>query len=85
MAEYKVFIKKSAAKEIESLPKKELVRVLERIYALRNDPRPLGCEKLCDSELYRIRQGCYRIVYSIEDEVLTVWVVKVGHRREIYR
>ena len=85
MAEYKVFIKRSAAKEIEPLPRKELIKVLERIDSLRQDPRPHGCEKLADLELYRIRQGCYRIVYSIEDEVLTVWVVKVGHRSEVYR
>lgn len=85
MASYKVFIKKTAAKEIEELPKKDLVKVLARIESLANDPRPAGAEKLAGLELFRVRQGMYRIVYSIEDAVLTVWVVKVGHRREIYR
>ena len=85
MAAYSVFIKKSAAREMEALPKKELTRILERIGSLRKNPRPQGCEKLAGVELYRIRQGSYRIVYSIEDDVLTVWVVKVGHRREVYR
>ncbi len=85
MGAYSVFIKKSAARELEALPRKDLTRIVERIGSLREDPRPPGCEKLAGMELYRIRQGNYRIVYSIEDEVLTVWVVKVGHRREVYR
>lgn len=85
MGEYKIYFKTSAAKEIELLPKKEIARLLERIDALRHNPRPHGSEKLAGMELYRVRQGCYRIVYSIEDSILTVWVVKVGHRREVYR
>jgi mRNA interferase RelE/StbE len=85
MGAYSVFIKKSAARELEALPRKDLTRIVERIGSLMDDPRPLGCEKLAGMELYRIRQGNYRIVYSIEDNVLTVWVVKVGHRREVYR
>lgn len=78
MDEYKVYLKKSAAKEIELLPKKDIARLLARIDALRHDPRPHGSERLAGMELYRVRQGCYRIVYSIEDSILTVWVVKVG-------
>ena len=85
MARYSILIKKSAAKELEELPKKDLVKVLVRIEGLADDPRPPGAEKLAGLELYRVRQGSYRIVYSIEDRVLTVWVVKVGHRREAYR
>lgn len=85
MAAYKVFIKKSAAKELEDIPKSDLKKIVEKIQALAENPRPAGCEKLSAQERYRIRQGNYRIVYSIEDEVLTVWVVKVGHRREVYR
>jgi mRNA interferase RelE/StbE len=85
MGGYKISIKASAAKEIEGLPKRVLVKVLERIGALAADPRPNGCEKLGGIELYRLRQGRYRIVYSIEDHGLTVWVIKVGHRREVYR
>ena len=85
MARYSILIKKSAAKELEELPKKDLVKVLVRIEGLADDPRPPGAEKLAGLELYRVRQGSYRIVYSIEDRVLTVWVVKVGHRREVYR
>lgn len=85
MAAYSIFIKKSAARELEVLAKKDLPKVLERIEALAENPRPTGAEKLAGVELWRIRQGEYRIVYSIEDNALTVWIVKVGHRREVYR
>jgi mRNA interferase RelE/StbE len=56
-----------------------------RVEALEADPRPSGCKKLTNSELWRIRVGDYRVVYSIEDAKLVVLVVRVGHRREIYR
>lgn len=59
--------------------------IVERIGRLANDPRPRGCEKLAGGERYRVRQGDYRIVYSVEDALLVVWVVKVGHRRDVYR
>ena len=85
MAAYSIFIKKSAARELEVLAKKDLPKVLKRIEALAENPRPTGAEKLAGVELWRIRQGEYRIVYSIEDNALTVWIVKVGHRREVYR
>lgn len=85
MASYSVLIKRSAAKEIEALPKGDRAKVMCRIAALADDPRPPGCEKLSTLERYRVRQGDYRIVYSIEDENLTDWVVRVGHRRDIYR
>jgi mRNA interferase RelE/StbE len=60
-------------------------RILHRIEALATDPRPPGSAKLTGQERYRIRQGRYRIVYSIQDKQLTVWIVKVGHRKSIYR
>ncbi len=85
MAAYSIFIKKSAARELEVLAKKDLPKVLKRIEALAENPRPTGAEKLAGVELWRIRQGEYRIVYSIEDNALTIWIVKVGHRREVYR
>ncbi len=85
MAGYSIFIKKSAARELEGLEKKVLPKILERIEALAVNQRPAGAEKLAGVELWRIRQGDYRIIYSIEDDVLTVWIVKVGHRREVYR
>ena len=85
MASYRLQIKRSAAKELEALPRKARRRIVERIRALVDTRRPPGCEKLSGQERYRIRQGNYRIVYSIEESELIVWVVKVGHRREVYR
>ena len=84
MANYKIEIKKSATKEIEKLPKNVLKRVIEKIQSLGTEPRPHGCKKLTADEKYRVRVGNYRILYRIEDEVLVVIVVKVGHRKEIY-
>lgn len=86
MARFEVLIKRSAVKDIESIPrKKDRQRVVRRIRQLAEDPRPPGCRKLSGRDRYRIRQGTYRIVYAIEDERLVVYVVKVGHRREVYR
>ena len=85
MAKYRVEIKKSALKEIERLPQKEIKVVLEKISALSENPRPHDCKKLSGEEKYRIRVGYYRILYLIEDDVLIVYVVKVGHRKDVYR
>ena len=85
MASYKLFIKPSAAKEIESLPKNDRQRIIDRIQLLAKEPRPVGCTKLSGEEKYRIRQGDYRILYDIHDVELIVAVVRVGHRRDVYR
>ena len=85
MAEYSVFFRKSVEKDLSSIPKKDVWRILTRIKSLENDPRPPGCEKLTGQERYRLRQGRYRIVYSIQDDELTIWIVTVGHRKDIYR
>ena len=86
MASYRLLIKPSAAKEIEASPRKDRLRIIKRIQELSSNPRPPGCEKLSgQDDKYRVRQGAYRIVYSISYAELIVCVVKVGHRREIYR
>ena len=85
MASYKLFLKASAARELEALPKADRLRVVERITTLAENPRPMGCEKLSGGEKYRMRQGVYRILYEIHDDMVTVVVVKIGHRREVYR
>jgi len=85
MAAYSIFLKDSVRKDLDHIPNNYLQRIMERIAALAENPRPFGCEKLTGQEKYRIRQGDYRIIYSIQDTQLTVWVVKVGHRREVYR
>jgi mRNA interferase RelE/StbE len=86
VGKYKVSVKRSAVKEIEAIPqKKERQRIIRRIGQLANDPRPAGSKKLSGHDKYRIRQGSYRIVYGIEDNELVVVVVKVGHRKDVYR
>ena len=85
MAEYEIYFKESVEKDFLKIPKKDIQKILSRIESLANDPRPPGYEKLSGQEKCRIRQGLYRIVYSIQDKELTVWVVKVGHRKDVYR
>ena len=85
MASYKLLIKPSAVKELEALPTKDRRKVVTKIEALASEPRPQGCEKLSVQEHYRVRQGDYRVVYGIDDAAQTVLVVKVGHRRDVYR
>ena len=86
MASYKLLIKPSAAKEIELAPKKDRLRIVKRIQELSSDPRPSGCEKLSGhDDKYRVRQGTYRIVFTISDSGLVICVVKVAHRKEVYR
>ena len=85
MAVYKVFFKESVRQDLGDIPKKDLKRILSRIKSLAADPRPPGCERLTGQDRYRLRQGRYRIVYAIQDEEHVVTVVKVGHRKDIYR
>ena len=82
---YSLVIKKSAERELRTIPKPDLRRVTERLRGLAQDPRPTGSEKLSGHDRYRVRQGDYRTVYAVDDETRTVQVVKVGHRREVYR
>jgi mRNA interferase RelE/StbE len=85
MGRYSLVFKRSVAKDLREIPKNDVARILKCFEALSEDPRAPGCEKLSGKERYRVRQGAYRIVYEIEDAILTVVVVKVGHRRDVYR
>lgn len=85
MASYKILIKRSVVKDLRQIPKKDVRRILHRIEGLADDPRPVGVEKLSGDEKYRLRQGNYRILYAIDDDIITVTIVKVGHRRDVYR
>ena len=85
MGGYRIFFKKSVEKDLSGVPKKDVRKILNRIKALENDPRPPASEKLTGKERYRLRQGRYRIIYSVQDDELTIWVVKVGHRKDVYR
>jgi len=85
MAVYKILFKKSVDKDFKKIPSNDLQKILKRIKNLAVEPRPSGVEKLSDQSRYRIRHGNYRIVYSIEDSELTIWVVKVAHRKHVYQ
>ena len=85
MAGYRIFFKNSVWKDFKSIPDKDLTKILSYIESLGENPRQPDCKKLSGQERYRLRYGPYRIIYSIQDQELTVWVVKVAHRREVYR
>ena len=84
-ASYKIVIKRSADRKLRAIPGPNLGRVITRIRGLATHPRPPGSEKLSEQERYRIRQGEYRIIHAVDEALQTVEVVKVGHRREVYR
>jgi mRNA interferase RelE/StbE len=87
VAAYRLALKASAAKELEAVePKRLRQRLVAAIAGLADNPRPAGCEKLAGAEdAYRIRHGDYRAVYTIDDKARVALLVKVGHRREVYR
>ena len=86
MAKYRLRIKKSARKELEAIDSKtDRLRIVERISSLATEPRPRGASKLSGQERYRIRQGKYRILYTIEDDLLVICVIKVADRKNVYK
>lgn len=85
MARYELRVRPSVARDLRGIPKADVRRILTRIEALRDDPRAPGCDKLSGAELYRVRQGVYRIVYEIHDEWIVVEVIRVGHRGDVCR
>jgi mRNA interferase RelE/StbE len=86
VARFRLLIKPSAVKDIEAIPlKRDRQRVVERIRKLADDPRPCGGEKISGQDKYRVRQGRYRILYTIKAQDLIVQVAKVGHRKDVYR
>jgi mRNA interferase RelE/StbE len=84
MAEFEIFFKESVWKDVRKIPKRDLRNILEWIKSLSTNPRPPGCEKLTGQDRYRLRQGRYCIVYSIQDKDLIVWVIKIAHRKDVY-
>lgn len=85
MASYRLVFKRSVARDLRGVPNTDVARILACIENLARDPRPPGCEKLVGRDCYRIRQGSYRIVYEIRDQTLVVIVIRVAHRRDVYR
>lgn len=85
MTKFKLSFKASVAKDLRQIPKRDVQGILKRIEGLADDPRPNGSEKLSGQERFRVRQGTYRIIYEIREQELVVMVVKIGHRRDVYR
>ena len=85
MEKYRITFKKSVAKDLRVIPKNDIKKILTKIDTLAVNPRGEGCIKLSGQENYRVRQGLYRIVYEIKDDVLVVNVVKVAHRSQVYK
>ena len=85
MDTYSLRIEARAERELALIPKRDAERVVRRIFVLREDPRPPGCMRLSGAEGYRVRQGDWRVIYLVDDIARRVDVVKIGHRREVYR
>ena len=85
MASYSVGIKRSAARELEALARDDRMRIIERIRALAADPRPRGCEKLSGEEKYRVRVRDLGVLYEVNDRLAAIAIVRIGHRRDVYR
>ncbi len=85
MARYELRFRKSVSKDLDPIPKRDVQRIIEAVQALADDPRPPQSRKLSGSEKYRLRCGVYRVLYEIQDDVLVVCIVKVGHRKDVYR
>jgi len=85
MAKYEIVFRASVRKDLAPIPRRDVQRIIAAIAALANNPRPPQSQKLSGAEKYRLRCGVYRVLYEIQDTLLVVCVVKVGHRREVYR
>ncbi|MFH1360669.1 MAG: type II toxin-antitoxin system RelE/ParE family toxin [Candidatus Omnitrophota bacterium] len=85
MAKYKIEIKKSAVKEVKQLPAKDIKKILKKIMDLGDDPHPPDSKKLSGHDRYRLRYRHYRILYEIVEDILIIYVVRIGHRKDIYR
>jgi mRNA interferase RelE/StbE len=85
MARYSLLFKESVSRDLRRIPSQDVRRILERIEQLADDPRPPGARKLSGEEKYRVRQGIYRILYTVDDNTVIVVIVKVGNRRDVYR
>lgn len=85
MGRYEVRLRQSVEKDLHPIPKRDVQRIVAAIAALADDPRPMHSRKLSGSEKYRLRCGVYRILYEIQDDLLVVCVVKIAHRKDVYR
>ena len=85
MVSYKVYLSRSAEKELRRIPSPFIRKIADRIQSLSLHPRPSGVQMLKgDDRYYRLRQGDYRVVYEINDGAREITIIKIGHRREVY-
>lgn len=85
MASYSIFFKRTSEKELRAIPKPYLSKIIEKIKTLSDHPRPAGAQMLKgEGKYYRLRQGDYRIIYEIDDGNQKIWMIRIGHRREVY-
>ena len=82
---YSIEILRSAQKQLSKINRQDQDRIISSIESLANNPRPDGCKKLSGRPAWRIRIGSYRVIYELQDEKLIVLVIRIGHRRDIYR
>lgn len=82
---YEVFVSDQAEKALKKIPIKDYQRIITEVQSLSENPRPAGCKKLKGRPAYRIRIGNYRVIYEIEDNRLHVFVITIGHRKNIYK
>jgi len=85
MEKYKITFKKSVSKDLKPVPKSDVKKILLKVDSLAVNPRREGAVKLSGQEMYRIRQGLYRIIYEIRDSELVIQVIKIGHRSDVYK
>jgi mRNA interferase RelE/StbE len=85
MEKYKITFKKSVSKDLKFVPKSDVKKILLKVDSLAVNPRREGAVKLSGQEMYRIRQGLYRIIYEIRDSELVIQVIKIGHRSDVYK
>jgi len=82
---WQVILQRPAEKELDALEASVHKRIVARLLALEDNPRPSGVKKLQGQESYRLRVGDYRILYTIDDKSKKIFIMAVGHRREVYR
>lgn len=82
---YKIFIKPSACKDLDSYPDSEVMKISSKLMHLQEEPRPIGIQKLTDKEGYRIRIGNYRVLYQINDASRHIYIYRIKHRKDVYK
>ena len=82
---YRVELRRNSQKALDRLPKQERLKIISALIELEQNPRPKGIEKIRGTELWRIREGDYRLIYHVDDGKKLITVVRIGHRRDIYR